>query len=64
MCSFLIKGEKRAFNARTIVIDENMDRQEADDMVAILKKDHPSWKFWVEEQENEDELPSSVCAKS
>lgn len=64
MCNFLIKGEKRAFNSSPIVIDDNMDRKEADDMIEILKKDHPSWKFWVEEKDNADELPSGFCSES
>lgn len=51
---YCIKGEKRRFGkAEPIIIDDNMELDEAKLMVEVLKKDHPLWKFWIEEQNEE-----------
>jgi hypothetical protein len=51
MTFYCIKGEKRRFGkAEPILIDDKMDLKEAEEMIDILKKDHPLWKFWLEEE--------------
>lgn len=51
---YCIKGEKRRFGkSEPIIIDDNMELDEAKLMVEVLKKDHPLWKFWIEEQNEE-----------
>lgn len=57
-------GEKRGFaDARPIVVDEDMEKHEADKLLEVIRADHPLWRFWIEEQEYND-VQQSVRSES
>lgn len=52
MTLYQIKGERRSFMRQpSIIIDEGMEKEEADNMLIELKSEMPLWDFFVEEQE-------------
>jgi len=49
-------GEQRGFLSRgSMLIDNNMEREEAEYMLGELKNELPLWQFWLVEQEFVDE---------
>ena len=45
-----------------MLIDENMEHDEAVELLQIVKSEMPLWQFWLEEQEFIDEkIQPSVC---
>jgi|GEM_PF-3477228 len=53
---YQIMGEQRGFLSRgSMLIDNNMEREEAEYMLGELKNELPLWQFWLVEQEFVDE---------
>jgi len=64
MTWFQIKGERRDFMRQpSILIDQNMTKEEAERMLIELKSEMPLWDFFMEEQEFVDEVQEGVCAE-
>ena len=59
---YMIKGEQRNFlMGPSMVIDTDLEIEEAQKMILELKSEMPLWHFWMEEQEFIDEIvPQSV----
>ena len=52
MTWYQIKGERREFQRQpSILIDQDMTKEEADSMLQELKSEIPLWDFFMEEQE-------------
>jgi len=52
MTWFQIRGERREFMRQpSILIDQDMTKEEADRMMIELKSEMPLWDFFIEEQE-------------
>ena len=59
-----IKGERRDFMRQpSIIIDQDMTKEEAERMLIELKSEMPLWDFFMEEQEFVDEVQEGVCAE-
>ena len=59
-----IKGERRDFMRQpSIIIDQDMTKEEAYSMFIELKSEMPLWDFFMEEQEFVDEVQEGVCAE-
>ena len=53
---YQIKGEQRGFlGMGSMLIDKNMEKEEAESMLGELRNEMPLWHFWIEEQEFIDE---------
>ena len=64
MTWYQIKGERRDFMRQpSILIDQDMTKEEADSMFIKLKSEMPLWDFFMEEQEFVDEVQEGVCAE-
>lgn len=64
MTWFQIKGERRDFMRQpSILIDQDMTKEEAERMLIELKSEMPLWDFFMEEQEFVDEVQEGVCAE-
>ena len=64
MTWYQIKGERRDFMRQpSILIDQDMTKEEADSMFIELKSEMPLWDFFMEEQEFVDEVQEGVCAE-
>jgi hypothetical protein len=63
MTYYRLMGEQRGFLSRgSMLIDENMEHDEAVEFLQIVKSEMPLWQFWLEEQEFIDEkIQPSVC---
>lgn len=57
---YMIKGERRVDNPTLVIVDSNMEKEEAESSLLLLRRDFPHWKFWIEEEED---VSQSVCAK-
>jgi hypothetical protein len=52
MTWYQIRGERREFQRQpSILIDQDMTKEEADSMLQELKSEMPLWDFFMEEQE-------------
>jgi hypothetical protein len=52
MTWYCIKGERRGFTPQpSIIIDSDMEKEEADSMLIELRSEMPLWNFRIEEQE-------------
>jgi hypothetical protein len=52
MTQYRINGEKRKFMRKSpIIVDHDMEKEEAERMLIELRKENPLWEFWIEEQE-------------
>jgi len=52
MTWYQIRGERREFQRQpSILIDQDMTKEEADRMLIELKSEMPLWDFFMEEQE-------------
>ena len=52
MTWYQIRGERREFQRQpSILIDQDMTKEEADSMLIELKSEMPLWDFFMEEQE-------------
>ena len=60
-----IKGERRDFMRQpSIIIDQDMTKEEAERMLIELKSEMPLWDFFIEEQEFVDgQVQEGVCAE-
>jgi hypothetical protein len=58
-------GEQRGFLSRGfMLIDDNMELNEAEYMLGELKNEMPLWQFWLVEQEFIDEkVQQGICTK-
>jgi hypothetical protein len=58
-------GEQRGFLSRgSMLIDDNMELNEAEYMLGELKNEMPLWQFWLVEQEFIDEkVQQGICTK-
>ena len=64
MIWYQIRGERRDFMRQpSILIDQDMTKEEADSMFIKLKSEMPLWDFFMEEQEFVDEVQEGVCAE-
>ena len=64
MTWYQIRGERRDFMRQpSILIDQDMTKEEADSMFIELKSEMPLWDFFMEEQEFVDEVQEGVCAE-
>jgi hypothetical protein len=65
MTYYRLMGEQRGFLSRgSMLIDENMEHDEAVELLQIVRSEMPLWQFWLEEQEFVDEkVQPSVCPK-
>lgn len=65
MTYYRLMGEQRGFLSRgSMLIDENMEHDEAIELLQIVRSEMPLWQFWLEEQEFVDEkVQPSVCSK-
>lgn len=66
MTYYRLMGEQRGFLARgPMVIDENMELEEAEELLYVVRKEMPLWQFWLVEQEFVDEkVPTGVRSES
>lgn len=62
---YQIMGEQRGFLSRGfMLIDDNMELNEAEYMLGELKNEMPLWQFWLVEQEFIDEkVQQGICTK-
>ena len=62
---YQIMGEQRGFLSRgSMLIDDNMELNEAEYMLGELKNEMPLWQFWLVEQEFVDEeIQQGICTK-
>ena len=62
---YQIMGEQRGFLSRgSMLIDNNMELNEAEYMLGELKNEMPLWQFWLVEQEFVDEeIQQGICTK-
>lgn len=62
MTYYRLMGEQRGFLSRgSMVIDENMEKEEAEELLAVVRSEMPLWQFWLVEQEFIDEkVPQSI----
>ena len=62
---YQIMGEQRGFLSRgSMLIDDNMELNEAKYMLGELKNEMPLWQFWLVEQEFIDEkVQQGICTK-
>ena len=65
MTWYQIRGERRDFMRQpSILIDQDMTKEEADSMFIKLKSEMPLWDFFMEEQEFVDgQVQEGVCAE-
>ena len=64
MTWYQIKGERREFQRQpSILIDQDMTKEEAERMLIELKSEMLLWDFFMEEQEFVDEVQEGVCAE-
>ena len=64
MTWYQIRGERRDFMRQpSILIDQDMTKEEAYSMFIELKSEMPLWDFFMEEQEFVDEVQEGVCAE-
>lgn len=63
MTYYMIKGERRSFAPQpSIIIDSDMEKEEAESMAIDLKSEMPLWNFRIEEQEFVDEeVQKGIC---
>jgi hypothetical protein len=60
MTYYRLMGEQRGFLARgSMLIDENLEYDEAVELLQDVKSEMPLWKFWLIEQEFIDEKVQS-----
>ena len=62
---YQIMGEQRGFlSLGSMLIDDNMELNEAEYMLGELKNEMPLWQFWLVEQEFIDEkVQQGICTK-
>lgn len=62
---YQIMGEQRGFlSLGSMLIDDNMELNEAEYMLGELKNEMPLWQFWLVEQEFVDEeIQQGICTK-
>jgi len=60
MTYYRLMGEQRGFLSRgSMLIDENLEYDEAVELLQDVKSEMPLWKFWLVEQEFIDEKVQS-----
>ena len=60
MTYYRLMGEQRGFLSRgSMLIDENLEYDEAVELLQDVKNEMPLWKFWLVEQEFIDEKVQS-----
>ena len=62
---YIISGRLRQSETKkSEVIDECEDLETAEFELYKLQGEHPAWLFWIDrEDEDEEEIQSSVCAE-
>ena len=65
MTYYRLMGEQRGFLSRgSMLIDENLEYDEAVELLQDVKSEMPLWKFWMVEQEFIDEkVQQGICTK-